>query len=278
MDDFVNACEKFVGSKLIGSSSPHAVNEPGITLSERMCIELLYHLSGYKCFQYYYQQAVEQGALRSYFPQAPSYNRFVQLKPRLLSLMICYLNCCRLGTLCGLYYADSTSIAVCHNRRIHSNRVFYGKARRGRTSTDWFYGFKLFLVVNAYGEMIRVVFTGGNVADNNTNQLLKLFDKLSGWVFADKGFINQSALELLLQKGVHLVTGIRNNMKNKLINYSQKLLLKKRGIIESINDILKTVCNIGHTRHRSPINALLNIFAGICAYTFLERLPNVFAL
>ena len=102
---------------------------------------------------------------------------------------------------------------------------------------------------------------------------MKLFDKLQGWAFADKGFINQSALEQLLQKGLQLITGIRTNMKNKLMNFTQKLLLKKRGIIESIHDILKSVCDIEHTRHRSPINAVLIIFTGICAYTFLERLP-----
>ena len=122
------------------------------------------------------------------------------------------------------------------------------------------------------------MFTGANVADNNIDQMVKLFDKLQGWLFADKGFINQSAFEQLLQKGLQVVTGIRTNMKNKLMNFNQKLLLKKRGMIESINDILKTVCDIEHTRHRSPINALLNIFAGICAYTFLERLPNIFNL
>jgi len=278
IDDFIISCEQFVEGKLIGSKSPHAVHEPGISTSEMMCIELLYHLSGFKCFQYYYEQAVKKGALQSYFPNAPSYSRFVQLKPRILSLMILYLNCCRLGRLCGLYYADSTSIAVCHNRRIHSNRVFTQKAKRGKTSTGWFYGFKLFLVVNAFGEIIKVMFTGANVADNNIDQMVKLFDKLQGWLFADKGFINQSAFEQLLQKGLQVVTGIRTNMKNKLMNFNQKLLLKKRGMIESINDILKTVCDIEHTRHRSPINALLNIFAGICAYTFLERLPNIFNL
>lgn len=276
LDDFVNACEQFVDAKLIGNTSPHAVNAPGITASEMICIELLYHLSGYKCFQYYYQQGVKQGALNNYFPHAPSYNRFVQLKPRILPLMIFYLNCCRLGWLCGLYYADSTSIAVCHNRRIHSNKVFAGKAMRGKTSTGWFYGFKLFLIVNAFGEIVKVMFTGANVADNNIHQLLKLFDKLQGWAFADKGFISQPALEQLLQKGLHLITGIRTNMKNKLMNLTQKILLKKRGMIESINDILKSVCDIEHTRHRSPINALLNVFAGICAYTFLERLPSIF--
>lgn len=276
LDDFVSGCEKIVGNKLIGSPSPQSVHKPGITASEMMCIELLYHLSGYKCFQYYYQQTIEKGALRCYFPSAPGYSRFVQLKPRILTLMVLYLKCCRIGRLCGLYYADSTSMAVCHNRRIHNHKVFRGKATRGKTSTGWFYGFKLFLVVNAFGEIIRVVFTGGNAADNNLNQLMKLFDKLQGWVFADKGFINQKAFEQLLQNGLHLVTGIRANMKNKLMNYNQKLLLKKRGVIESINDILKTVCDIEHTRHRSPVNAILNIFAGICAYTFLERLPSIF--
>jgi hypothetical protein len=150
LDDFINAVEKFLDGKLLGTSNPRSVHRPAISLSEMMCIELLYHLSGYKCFQYYYEQLVEQGALKSYFPDAPSYNRFVQLKPRMLPLMVLYLNCCRIGQLCGLYYADSTSIAVCHNRRIHNNRVFYGKARRGKTSTGWFYGYKLFLVVNGF--------------------------------------------------------------------------------------------------------------------------------
>jgi len=101
MDDFIKSVEKFLNGKALGSYSPHAVNEPGITLSEMMCIEVLYHLSGYKCFQYYYQQAVEQGALRSYFPSTPSYNRFVQLKLRILPLVILFLNSCRLGRLCG---------------------------------------------------------------------------------------------------------------------------------------------------------------------------------
>lgn len=277
IDDFVKQCEKIVDGKLIGKNSPQSVHKPGISDSEMACIELLYHLSGYKCFQYYYQQTVERGPLKAYFPKAPSYSRFVQLKPRILPLMILYLNLCRVGWLCGLYYADATSLAVCHNRRISGNKVFLGKARRGKTSMGWFYGFKLFLVVNVFGEIIRVMFTTGNVADNNTEHMLKFFGKLQGQVFADRGFINQKAFEQLLSKGLQVVTGIKSNMKNKLMNYNQKLLLKKRGMIESINDILKTVCDIEHTRHRSPINALLNVFAGVCAYTFLERLPNIFA-
>ncbi|MFT4092586.1 MAG: IS982 family transposase, partial [Niabella sp.] len=262
LDDFVKGCEKIVDGKLIGSSSAQSVHKPGISDSEMACIELLYHLSGYKCFQYYYQQAVERGPLKALFPLAPSYNRFVQLKPRILPLTILYLNLCRIGWLCGLYYADATALRVCHNLRISSNKVFAGKARRGKTSTGWFYGFKLFLVVNAFGEIIKVMFTTGNIADNNTEHMLKLFGNLKGQLFADKGFINQKAFEQLLSKGLKVVTGIKSNMKNKLMDYNQKLLLKKRGMIESVNDILKTVCDIEHTRHRSPINALLNVLPG----------------
>jgi hypothetical protein len=178
MDDFVKSVEKFLEGKILGSHSPHAVNEPGITLSEMMCIEVLYHLSGYKCFQYYYQQSVEQGGLRTYFPSAPSYNRFVQLKPRILPLVILFVNSCRLGRLCGIYYADSTSLAVCHNRRIHSNKVFYGKATRGKTSTGWFYGFKLFLVVNAFGEIIKVMLQKVILQIIIIDHLDKFFDRL----------------------------------------------------------------------------------------------------
>jgi hypothetical protein len=276
VDDFVLDCEKLISSKSLGNKSVHASNEPSITLSEMMCIEIVYHLSGYKCFEYYYTDVVLNGALQSYFPTAPSYSRIIQLKPRMLMLIILYFQMCRIGNLCGLYYADSTSLKVCNNRRIHSNKVFKTQASRGKTSTGWFFGFKLFLVVNAFGEIVKVAFTQANVADNNLNQMLKLFDKLQGLLFADRGFINQSAMQQLYQKGLHIITGIRSNMKNKLMLMSHKLLLKKRGMIESVNDILKTVCDIEHTRHRSPTNAIINVFAALCAYTFLDRLPSIF--
>ncbi len=276
LDDFSNEFNKKMLQHMLGKVSPQSFHRPQISVSEMMCIEILYHHSGYKCFQYYYEQEVEKGYLKSYFPSAPGYNRFVQLKPRMLLHLIFYLNMCRIGQLCGIYFADSTKLSVCHNRRIHSNRVFKGKSARGKTSTGWFYGLKLFLVINAFGEIMNAFFTMGNIADNNLATMIKLFSKLKGWAFADKGFINQKAMEELLSKGLHLVTGIRRNMKNKLILMEQKLLLQKRGIIESVNDILKSVCDIEHTRHRSPINALVNLYAGLCSYTFLNRLPSIF--
>ncbi|ANH80029.1 hypothetical protein A8C56_02675 [Niabella ginsenosidivorans] len=196
LDDFVKAFDEKLSTKLLESH----IRKP-------------IHHSGYKCFQYYYEQCIEKGTLRSWFPSAPCYNRFVQLKPRMLLYFVFYLNLCRIGMLCGIYFGDSTTWCVCNNRRIHNHKVFAGKAARGKSSTGWFFGFKFFLVINAFGEIMNAFVTPGNVADNNEKTMIRLFSKLKGWAFADKGFINQKAFEQLLGTGLHLVSGIRRNMK-----------------------------------------------------------------
>lgn len=161
LDDFVSIFDKKMAEHLIDLPNRKSVNKPEISMGEMLCIEILYHHSGYKCFQYYYQQEVEKGYLYAYFPSAPCYGRFVQLKPRMLTYLVLYLNLYRLGQLCGIYFADSTKLMVCDNRRINSNKVFVNQAKRGKTSTGWFYGLKLFLVVNAFGDIVNAFFTAG---------------------------------------------------------------------------------------------------------------------
>ncbi len=68
-----------------------------------------------------------------------------------------------------------------------------------------------------------------NVADNNMDTMLKLFEKLNGLAFGDKGFINQKTIEELFKNGLQVVTDIKNNIKNKVMPLNHKLLLKKRG-------------------------------------------------
>ena len=277
IDDFCKVYEAKLAPHLLAcAASVHSVNQPSLSLSEMVTLEVLYHRSGHKCFQYYYEQEVLEGSLRSYFPAAPSYNRFVELKPRLLLPLIAYLHCLRLGALLGIYYGDSTPLAVCHNRRIKQHQVFARQAKRGKTSVDWFYGFKLFIVVNGLGELVNVFLTPGNVSDSREATIKRLFKGLTGLAFADKGFINQKAFEALLQGGLKLITALRSNMKNKLMDMKEKLLLKKRGMIESVIDILKSVCNIEHSRHRSALNMLVNTYAALCAYATLERKPSIF--
>jgi hypothetical protein len=274
-DDFCLLVKKCRQTQLSETTQREPTRVPGLSESEMMSIVIFYHHSGFKCFEYYYRQLII-GSLASYFPKAVSYERFVALMPRCIPLMYLYVVLCRCGEHTNVYYGDSKKLPVCDNRRIHQNRVFVDCADRGKSSTGWFFGFKLFLVVNQYGQVMRCQVTRASKADNNYDWMLKFFRGLKGKLFTDKGFISSKAFEQLYNNGLKLITGIRLNMKNKLMDKQEKWLHKKRGMIESVNDILMTVCDIDHTRHRSPLNFIVNLFAGVAAYTFLDKLPSIF--
>ena len=185
------------------------------------------------------------------------------------------MNYCRLGVVTGISFIDSTSLHVCHNLRIRSNKVFKGIAVRGKTSTGWFYGFKLHLVINEHGEILAFDITAGNIDDRNLSVVKKLTKRLYGRLFGDRGYISASLFRQLYSKGIRLFTKLKKKMKNMLLTLEDKVLLSKRGIIESVNDILKNGCQIEHTRHRSPINFLVNLVAGLVAYSFRDKKPSL---
>ena len=275
-DDFCKLFEEGIEEKLLRSHAKCAGSRmPGnLSMCELMCIEIFYHLQGSKCFKYYYANFVEVH-LKSYFPGLVSYSRFVQLKPRLMLYLFCFVLAFRLGRETGTYYVDSGKLAVCHNLRIRSNKVFKGIARRGKTSVGWFYGLKLHLIVNEFGELASFIITPGNVADNNFQLGLKLCRDLCGKLFGDKGYISHKLQEGLAKQGLFLVTKARKNMKGRLLSARDNMLLNKRGMIESVIDMLKHICDIEHSRHRSPVNAIVNVFAGLAAYSFLDHKPSI---
>lgn len=274
-DDFCKEFEPWFQSKQIGKRAGKPTRVPALSLSECMTIMILYHHSGMKCFEYYYRQVVLK-SIRSYFPKAPCYERFVQLIPRTTLPLFMFVNLHRCGKLVGWYYADSKKMPMCDNLRIKSNKVFKGFAGRSKSSTGWFYGLKMFLVINPYGEIIKCFITPANIADNNASMMKKLFNNLKQFVFADKGFISQSVFEYFYEQGLKIVTTIRSNMKRKLRPMFEKLALMKRGVIESVNDILMTICDVDHTRHRSPVNAIAHAYAGVAAYSYLDKMPTIF--
>jgi hypothetical protein len=240
--------------------------------SEMMTIMILFHQSHYRTFKAFYTEDV-QHHLRRDFPTLLSYQRFVELMPTLLVPLLAYLHT-QLGRCTGISFIDSTSLTVCHNARIHQHRVFAGRAARGKTSVGWFYGFKLHLVVNDMGELLAFCLTPGNVDDRGP--VPKLVKGLFGKLFGDKGYLSQPLAEqLLLTQGLQLITKLRKRMRNRLLELSDKLLLRKRAIIETINDQLKNICQIEHSRHRSPINFLVNLIAGLIAYCHQPKKPSL---
>lgn len=242
-----------------------------LSLSEVMTIVIHFHQSGYRTFKSYYQYYVQQ-YLHAEFPALVSYSRFVRLMAQVFVPLTLYLMTHR-GQCTGISFVDSTPIKVCHNRRIKRNKVFAGLAAQGRTTMGWFYGFKLHLVVNEYGEILSFQLTPGNIDDRKPVPVL--FEGLVGKVFADKGYISKDLFAELLQEQVQLVTGLRKNMKNRLMPWADKLLLRKRSIIETINDQLKNISQIEHSRHRSFTNFLVNLVSGLIAYCFQPKKPSL---
>lgn len=241
-----------------------------LSMSEVMTIIVAYHQSNFKHFKAYYHYLLL--AHRKEFPKLLSYNRFIELFSSALTPLCAYLNF-RKGENTGISYIDSTSITVCHNRRIRRNRVFQKLATRGKTTMGWFYGFKLHLIVNHVGELLSFKITKGNTDDRVP--VINLCNKISGKLYGDKGYISQKLFEDLFEKGIQFITGVRSKMKNKLLSIEDKLLLRKRFIIETINDQLKNISDIDHTRHRSPTNFLVNLISGLIAYTHQTKKPSI---
>ena len=171
--------------------------------------------------------------------------------------------------------ADSTCVPVCHNKRITRNKVFKGYAEIGKSTMGWYFGFKLHLICNERGELLNFMLTKANVDDRNDDVFNRLSDNVFGKLFADKGYISQKLFDRLFNDGINLVTGLKCNMKNKLIPLYDKILLRKRSVIETINDELKNVAQLVHSRHRSVYNFCMNVLSVLVAYSFYEKKPSI---
>lgn len=242
-----------------------------LSMSEVITIIIWFHQSHYRDFKGFYQEHVCKH-LRSEFPNLVSYNRFVELMAGTLLPMCAYMYLHR-GRMTGIAFVDATPIAVCHNKRIRRHKTFEGLARRGKSTMGYFYGFKLHLVVNDQGEILAFCLTPGNVDDRVPVPTMarELWGKLVG----DKGYISQELFEQLFGQDLHLITTARTNMKKRLMPLQDRLLARKRSLIETINDQLKNISQIAHTRHRSPVNFLVNLLAGLIAYTWQPNKPSL---
>lgn len=272
VDDFCQSFEPQWQAQLLSAPSRSRRRSRCLSLSEMMTIVIAFHHSNYRTFKHYYRTQVRR-YWSAEFPRLPSYGRFVEWMPSMVMPLCVYLKSC-FGRCTGISFIDATSLKVCHNRRISQHRVFEGVAARGKTSVDWFYGFKLHLVVNERGELLNMTVTPGNVDDRRP--VPQLLSDLFGKVFGDKGYISQKLSEQVREaSGIHLVTRIKRKMKNRLMEMSDKLLLRKRAIIESINDQLKNVSQIEHSRHRSPVNFMVNLLGGLIAYCHQPKKPSL---
>ena len=275
-DDF---CKEFAlqleNRPFLEDSSVKRRNRKGnLSDSEMMSIYLLFHFGQFTSFKHFYNQYVCKH-LTDLFPTLISYERFNARQDRILLPLMLYLKYRGLGNSRGINYIDSTLLRVCHAKREKQHRVFKGIAAKGKSTMGWFFGFKLHLIINDKGELLSFYLTKGNVDDRNIELMTAMTKDVFGKLFGDKGYISKALAELLFQDGIQLITKVRKNMKKQNLSDVDAILLRKRALVESVNDELKNICKIEHTRHRSIKGFLVNLMAGLTAYCFFPKKPSL---
>ncbi len=230
--------------------------------SEIMMILILFQSSHWRNFKNYYNHFLLI-YYKTAFPKLPSYNRFIEIMKRVIFHLILFSQV-NSGKRTGIYFIDSTCLPVCHLKRSTRHKTFDDIAQYGRTSVGWFFGLKLHIVINDRGELIAFKMTSGKQNDAKAGE--SIMQKLQGLMFGDKGYIGKELFSRLLEKGLKLITRGRKNMKEKIYSPIEKQLLDKRGIIETVINHFKHHYHIWHTRHRSVLNAMTHLMAGIAAY------------
>jgi hypothetical protein len=275
-DDFCKEfAEEFKKHKMLPEDGKkHRNRSCEMSDSEILTILLLFHFGSFKNFKHYYLHYIGVH-LEKEFPKQLSYNLFIAIEHRVFVPMMFFLNLVCFGHCTGITFVDSTKISVCHNKRIKRNKVFDGIAKTGKSTMGWFHGFKLHLVCNDKGELLSFCLTPENVDDRDPQVLKTLTKKLFGKLFGDKGYISASLFEMIFNNGIHLVTGIKSNMKNRLMSFYVRIMLRKRSVMETINDELKNICEVEHTRHRSMHNFVMNLISALAAYCFFDKKPAI---
>ena len=253
------------------SSSRIATYRSRLSLSEVMTIAIAFHGSDHRTFKGFYTQTVLPGWQES-FPHLVSYTRFVELMA-LSAMPLCGYLQSRMGEATGIAFVDSTPIEVCHRCRAGSHQLFSDFAGWSKNSMGWHFGFKLHLIINDRGELLATALTPGNTDDRKP--VPDMAKHLWGKLFGDRGYLSQALFNELYEKGLQLVTTVRKNMKNRLMSVYDKVMLRKRSLIETVNDQLKNISQVEHSRHRSPWNFLVNLLAGLIAYTYTEKKPSL---
>jgi transposase len=288
LDDFCQVFGDWEAHRLIPSQATR--ERPGkLSRSETLFTVVLSHLSASKHFKAFHHHGTGQQH-RAGFGDLPHCDRFVSLMPRLFAPLTVLLHSLS-GEPTGIYFAGPTKLAVCHNRRVRRHRVCDGLAARGKASMGeaaggsigpadrwrgsggWFYGLKPHVVVSHTGQVVALRITPGNTADSTV--LDEMTRHLAGKPCADKGYVGRALFAAPWQRGPHLITSIRRNMRNHPMPLADKVTARERLVIETVLDTLKSEMGLGHSRHGSVMNAMVHVLSRLVACASRPGKPSV---
>ena len=243
-----------------------------LSVCETMTIPVAYQIIGGLNFKSFYKDVIWQFH-RDESPSLVTYQRFAEVATTALIPLALFLKFrMEMSDKTGVYVIDSTPLRVCMNQRIPRHKVFKDIAQRGESSTGWFYGFKLHMVINHVGQLMSVHISAGNFDDRKP--VLRMVKNLAGKLLGDKGYIKKALAEVLLKQGLELITTVRKNMWQALSHFN-RFLLRKRAVVETADDLLKNHFQIEHSRHRSLAGFMNNVLTGLIAYTYYPDKPEM---
>ena len=265
VDEFLKEYDAVIKSYSLEEGTPKKRRNGKFTMSnsENMTILILFHSSSFRNLKHFYIFIFVRAHMQKDFPHTASYNRFVELQRKVWDKCT------------GISFIDSTPIRSCHIKREKQHKTFEEFAGKMKSTLGWFYGFKLHLIINDKGELLDFLLTPGNVDDRAPLKYMSFHKRIFGKLFGDRGYISKDLFEQLFIDGVHLVTRLKKGMKNALMLQHDKIMLRKRSLIETVNDQLKNICQIEHTRHRFFPNFIINLLSALAAFSFFDKKPSI---
>ena len=131
------------------------------------------------------------------------------------------------------------------------------------------------IICNEKGELLNFMITPGDVDDRKPLEYKAFVNFICGKLVGDKGYISKNLFQRLFVDGIQLITKLKSNMKGALMSVSDRLLLRKRAIIETVNDELKNIAQVEHSRHRCFDNFIVNLLGAIAAYCLFPKKPCI---
>jgi hypothetical protein len=166
-------------------------------------------------------------------------------------------------------WIDSTSLPVCKNQRIQRHKSLAKIASRGKSSMGWFYGCKLHIVMNQFGEIACSALSNGHIAD--IKMVEQLVEGSKAKIYADRGYISQDLKSRLKDKDIDLITYHRKNMQAIQLSVPDEYHLRQRNKIETLFSLLKGQYNLVTSKARSIHGFISGIYASLCAYQLIHR-------
>ena len=273
IDNFVNtlfAQKSLLLRHYYGISGPRSA----MSLADTLKLVLAYHseVHQFKHFKAFHQYVSQHQ--REQFPNLLSYSRTNCLRCKVYQLLEALFGF-NLGKPTADNLIDSTRIPTTKRHRGKRKRKMLTKANFGYTWSGYYFGFKLHLIINSFGEIIRTEITPAKISD--VSQVKKMCQGMTGNLYGDRGYVGKDLREEVENEfGVHLKAKPRKNMSGDYLSKRDKKFLRKcRNIIETVIGMLKRSHDLEHSRHRSNNGFYSNLWGALVAYSFRLDKPCV---